>query len=74
VRCEPGRLSASVRDDGRGFDPARLGGDKDGHTGLGLRGIAERMALLGGSSRFLSRPGEGTLVELSLPLPPSPPA
>jgi PAS domain S-box-containing protein len=53
-----------VRDDGCGFDelvpPA---------GGLGLHGIRERAALLGGRSEIRSRPGEGTEVEVTIPVP-----
>ena len=69
VRCEPGRLWASVQDNGRGFELEHLARGEDGCSGMGLRGITERMALLGGSSRFTTQPGRGTRVELQLPLP-----
>lgn len=59
------RLELRVKDDGRGFDLARA-------TGLGLSAMAERAALVGGSVRVLSRPGEGTEVLAELPLGPRP--
>ncbi|MGJ3224143.1 sensor histidine kinase [Micromonospora aurantiaca (nom. illeg.)] len=45
VRATPGRLALEVVDDGRGGPPA---GRRDG-AGQGLRGMAERVALLGGT-------------------------
>jgi two-component system sensor histidine kinase UhpB len=56
-----GRLTLTVRDDGRGFDPAR-------HAhGTGLRGMRERAVLIGASLDVESRPGHGTTVRLCLP-------
>ncbi|MEE3919833.1 hypothetical protein V2I01_20760 [Micromonospora sp. BRA006-A] len=43
VRATPGRLALEVVDDGRGGPPTGDG------TGQGLRGMAERVALLGGT-------------------------
>ncbi|HEX5498834.1 MAG TPA: ATP-binding protein, partial [Thermomicrobiales bacterium] len=57
----------SVQDDGRGFDarvPARPGG-----PGLGLFGMAERVALVGGRFAIWTRPDEGTEVFAFIPLP-----
>lgn len=55
-------VAATVRDRGRGFDPARPGSG---------RGIAEsiigRMQRNGGTAAVRSTPGEGTEVELQLP-------
>ncbi len=51
----------TVSDHGRGFDPATT------PEGLGLRGMRERVALLGGRLSLTSRPGIGTRVELFLP-------
>ncbi len=55
-----------VRDDGRGFDPARVAaGDL---RGRGLPGISDRAASLGGRAVVESAPGEGTTVSMALPL------
>jgi signal transduction histidine kinase len=51
-----GRIRVVVEDDGRGFDPATPTGR------LGLRGIRERVELLGGGLRIESAPGAGAAV------------
>ena len=58
-------LSLRVTDDGRGFDTS---GSFTGH--LGLHSMRERAELLGGSCGLRSRPGEGTSIEVRLPLSP----
>ncbi len=62
-----GELLLSVRDDGVGFDPAvlplRLA---EGH--IGLQSQRERIESVGGRFLIRSRPGAGTLVEISIPL------
>ncbi|MBA2580006.1 MAG: ATP-binding protein [Thermoleophilaceae bacterium] len=63
VFCEEdrGRALVTVKDDGVGFEPHRL--DKQ----LGIRhSIVERMSARGGRALVESRPGEGTLVTLTL--------
>jgi signal transduction histidine kinase len=64
-----GAFDGEIADDGRGFDPA--GVHANGHTarGLGLMGMRERMAQVGGRLDIVSRPGGGTRVRLWLPLP-----
>lgn len=57
-----------VQDDGVGFDPEALAGPSR-HSGLGLFGMRERAALLGGSLSIESAPGRGTTVTLSSPMP-----
>ncbi len=57
-------LVLRVADDGRGFDPAAIG-DRPGH--LGVRGIHERAAAVGGSVTIESAPGRGTTVVCRLP-------
>ena len=53
----------SIADDGRGFDPNVV------HPGaIGRSAMRERAALLGGDCRILSAPGQGTVVEVRLPL------
>jgi signal transduction histidine kinase len=68
-------LELVVRDDGVGFDAAAVGVQS---PGLGLHGIRERAALLGGSVAITSSPGHGTTVHARIPagvaLPPTQPA
>lgn len=56
-----------VRDDGAGFDVNAMlrGGSR--HR-LGLVGLRERVALLGGSVFIESRPGRGTIVRVRVPV------
>jgi signal transduction histidine kinase len=61
VRQEPGRLSLSIRDNGKGFDASHS-------KGLGLLGVEERVARLGGACEIHSEPGKGTILSISLPL------
>ncbi len=55
-----------VSDDGKGFDSDAVPGVSDGH--LGLAGMRERVDLLGGELAIRSRPGEGTVVSIEIPL------
>jgi len=65
VTLEAGRdYVVTVRDDGRGFDPARAAALED-H--VGLRIIRERGDRAGGVVRVDSQPGRGTTVTLALP-------
>jgi two-component system sensor histidine kinase UhpB len=62
----PGVVAATVEDDGRGFSVANvLAGER---RGLGLFGMQERAAYLGGKVTFRSRPGEGTRVHVEIPV------
>jgi two-component system sensor histidine kinase UhpB len=69
---ELGRADTSlrliVRDDGKGFDVAAAKARAEQGASLGLLGLKERAALAGGSARVISSPGEGTTVEILLPL------
>jgi len=59
----------SVRDNGVGFDPRRVPGDRrPGRAGLGLFGMRERAALLHGTLDVRSQPSRGTEVIANLPL------
>ncbi|HET7746848.1 MAG TPA: ATP-binding protein, partial [Vicinamibacteria bacterium] len=51
----------AVHDDGCGLPPRVL-------PGLGLRGMRERAAALGGGLDFSSNPGRGTTVTAHVPL------
>jgi signal transduction histidine kinase len=63
VSRRDGHVTASVEDDGRGFDPAVM---RDG--GLGLLGMRERVALLGGRVEIDAQPGSGTRLVVEVPL------
>ena len=54
-----------IRDNGRGFDPA----DPSVSKSLGLLGMRERAAMLGGEVKISSAPGKGTSVTAWIPLP-----
>jgi signal transduction histidine kinase/ABC-type amino acid transport substrate-binding protein len=65
LQCENGKLRVLVRDNGIGFE-TRSAQTRTG--GLGLIGITERAALVGGRARIASSAGKGTTVEVLLPL------
>lgn len=64
-------IALTVSDEGRGFDPQRvLASEEDvgvegGH--FGLRGIQDRVEMLGGSFALESAPGRGTALTVTLP-------
>jgi PAS domain S-box-containing protein len=68
VQRHPEGIVCSIRDDGRGFEPSdRLA---QAGQGLGLIGIRERVAALGGMLSIVSSPGMGTTLEIAIPLKP----
>jgi two-component system sensor histidine kinase UhpB len=69
---EPDRLRLEVQDEGQGFDVTAALTRTDEEAGFGLRGMRDRVQLLGGRFEISSAPGAGTTVRLELPLPPSP--
>ena len=69
VAVSEGMLRGSVRDDGRGFDPARIGRRAHGmRLHLGIETLLERAELAGGRATVNSTPGKGTEVAFELPL------
>lgn len=66
LKFDSKRLRFSVRDDGRGFDPAAQQANRNGH--FGLLGMRERADQLGGILTVHSRPGEGTEIVVEIPL------
>lgn len=62
-------LVVTVKDNGRGMVPTGRRGGHPAERGLGLRGMDERTKLLRGELTFESRSGEGTILELVVPLP-----
>lgn len=67
--AENGCLVLTVRDNGRGITPAEIRDTKS----IGLLGMGERAALLGGEVEFSGVPGAGTTVTVKIPHPPSRP-
>lgn len=60
-------LQVIIRDDGIGFDIEEYKSQND-LTGLGLRGIKERVDILGGTFSIESILGKGTVLKINLPL------
>lgn len=60
VEQHPDRLALIIQDDGQGFDVRQM-------KGLGLLGIQERVAQLGGKCSVHSQPGDGTILSVELP-------
>ncbi len=62
LASEEKRYIVRIEDDGKGFTPARSA------RGLGLIGIEERVAEMGGILELDSKPGAGTRIFISIPL------
>ncbi|WP_234322768.1 MacS family sensor histidine kinase [Streptomyces sp. NRRL S-350] len=67
VEDEPEGVTVSIRDDGPGFAPGRLGeAERAGRLGVS-QSIRGRLLDLGGTAELYSAPGEGVEVELRVP-------
>jgi signal transduction histidine kinase len=79
VHFEEKNVRINVFDNGIGFDKDQVQQRRTNRPSLGLAGMEERAALLGGTVNVQSRPGYGTEVEALIPyhhapaLPSSPP-
>jgi PAS domain S-box-containing protein len=62
LRIEGSNLVSEISDNGRGFG-------SETSPGMGLRSMRERAALIGGELEIESEPGQGTSVQVRLPLP-----
>jgi signal transduction histidine kinase len=65
LRCANGKLRLVIRDNGIGFNVESAQAQA---LGLGLIGIKERAALVGGRAKIISSPNKGTTIEVLLPL------
>lgn len=63
VKYQPQLLVFTLKDNGHGFDRAKIRQDRNG-----LSNIESRMRQIGGEAGISSGPGDGTQVELKLPL------
>jgi signal transduction histidine kinase len=59
--CHAKKLRLEFQDDGDGFNI------KDQHDGVGLTGIRERVAQMGGELKISSARGKGTKITVALP-------
>jgi signal transduction histidine kinase len=68
VSAQADGLTASVVDDGRGFEPETtlIDAARGGH--LGLVSMHERVRMLGGRTEINSRPGGPTVISVTLPV------
>ena len=66
--CKNDTIQLTIMDNGNGFDPDR----GKGKQGLGLDSMKERAHLIGGSFHIKSKPGQGTEIEVLVPLLGSP--
>jgi signal transduction histidine kinase len=63
---EPGQIQLCVKDDGRGFVPNLPWPQR----GFGLTSMRERAKSLGGEWSICSAPGQGTQIQVVVPVPP----
>jgi signal transduction histidine kinase len=61
-------IKITVTDDGRGFDVEEAINTKDKPRGLGILGMKERVLLMKGNIEIRSRPGDGTEIDIEMPL------
>ncbi len=62
------RIVLIIEDNGDGFEPKSTAKNGSSGKGLGLIGMRERTALLGGAMEIESRPGDGTTIYARVPL------
>jgi signal transduction histidine kinase len=67
LALSPEQVYLIVADNGQGFDPGDL---KKDEAGYGLRNMKERARLLNGDFDVNSTPGQGTVIEVTIPLHP----
>jgi len=60
-------IELRIRDDGRGFDAARINSPKKGRRGNGLANMRERAASVNGTCELTSSPKRGTTITVKVP-------
>jgi signal transduction histidine kinase len=68
MACKNGDFVLTVRDDGIGFDPVSVLNNPDNRIGIGLFGMQERAALVGGTVEIQSGLGSGTTLIVKIPV------
>jgi signal transduction histidine kinase len=72
IKNRASAVSLSIRDNGRGFGSAVITSPHPQGLGYGLSGIAERVRILGGHLAVDSAPGQGTSLNVEIPVPKAP--
>jgi two-component system sensor histidine kinase DegS len=67
LREHHGRLTATVRDNGPGFEPETIAARPDAPLHVGLATMDERLRAAGGELSISASPGHGTTVTLTVP-------
>ena len=68
LSLQPGSITLQIKDNGRGFNQQTVSEEALASHHLGLLGLRERAELLGGQVNLDSAPGQGTCLEVRLPL------
>jgi signal transduction histidine kinase/ligand-binding sensor domain-containing protein len=68
LHINPDKVCLRIEDDGQGFDQGNVFSSSAGH--FGLIGMRERAEQIDGQLHLTSRPGEGTEIEVTVPLTP----
>jgi two-component system sensor histidine kinase UhpB len=69
LHVQDGCIVLIVADNGQGFRLTPVGYTPADDRGVGLRGMQERAAILGGDCQIRSTPGEGTIITVTIPYP-----
>lgn len=67
IKNRANSVSLSIRDNGKGFEPAKLSSQPI-EPGFGLTGIGERVRILKGNLVVVSKPGGGTNLTVNIPV------
>src|SRR5487761_1927657 len=67
VRESDDHLIATVRDDGKGFDPEMVRAEYETRGSWGMLSMSERATMIEATISIASKPGKGTLVTLTAP-------
>ncbi|HKI88168.1 MAG TPA: sensor histidine kinase, partial [Draconibacterium sp.] len=63
-----GWLKLAIEDDGRGFNTENYNNPEEKTVGIGLLGMRERVNLMKGKMKITSLKGEGTTINIQIPL------
>lgn len=72
IELRPGAVTVRISDNGRGFDTTAYLPGASAARSVGLSSIRERTALLGGAALIESNRGQGTSIQITLPISTAP--